>query len=53
MKAVTQDGGIPENGLRLVIDQARNELKLSREIAPAEVTDMSLLNQAQKELGLR
>jgi ABC-type nitrate/sulfonate/bicarbonate transport system substrate-binding protein len=52
-KAVTQDGGIPENGLRLVIDQARNELKLSREIAPTEVADMSLLQQAQKELGLR
>ena len=32
---------------------ARNEPKLSREIAPAEVTDMSLLNRAQKELGLR
>jgi hypothetical protein len=38
VKAVTPDGGIPENGLQLVIDQARNELKLSREIAPAEIT---------------
>jgi hypothetical protein len=36
-----------------VIDQAKNELKLSREIAPTEVADMSLLQQAQKELGLR
>ena len=52
VKAVTPDGGIPENGLQLVIDQARNELKLSREIAPAEVADMSLLNRAQKKFRI-
>ena len=53
LKAVTQDGSIPEDGLKLVIDQAKNELKINREIQPAEVAEFALLNQAQKELGLR
>jgi ABC-type nitrate/sulfonate/bicarbonate transport system substrate-binding protein len=53
MKAVTQDGGIPDGGLRLVIDQARSELKISREILPAEVADLSFLTQAQKEFGIK
>jgi NitT/TauT family transport system substrate-binding protein len=53
LKAVTQDGSIPEDGLRIVIDQAKSELKISREIQPAEVAEFTLLNEAQKELGLR
>jgi len=53
LKAVTQDGSIPDEGLRVVIDQARSELKISREIQPGEVAEFALLNQAQKELGLK
>jgi len=53
VKAVTQDGTIPDSGLRIVIDQAKSELKISRDILPAEVADLSFLTQAQKELGLR
>jgi NitT/TauT family transport system substrate-binding protein len=47
------DGNIPEDGLRLVIDQAKQTLKLSREISPGEVSDTSLLREAQKELGIK
>jgi NitT/TauT family transport system substrate-binding protein len=53
VKAVTQDGSIPADGLRLVIDQAKSELKIGREIAAAEVADFAILQQAQKEFGLR
>jgi NitT/TauT family transport system substrate-binding protein len=53
LKTVTQDGSIPEDGLKLVIDQAKTELKINREIQPGEVVESALLNQAQKELGLR
>jgi ABC-type nitrate/sulfonate/bicarbonate transport system substrate-binding protein len=53
VKAVSPDGSIPEDGLRLVVDQARSELKITREIQPAEVADFAILAQAQKELGLR
>jgi NitT/TauT family transport system substrate-binding protein len=53
VKAVTQDGSIPEEGLKLVIEQARSELKISRDIQPAEVAEFAILKQAQRELGLR
>jgi ABC-type nitrate/sulfonate/bicarbonate transport system substrate-binding protein len=47
------DGGIPEDGLKLVIDQARRNAKVSREVAPSEVVDLSFLHAAQTELGIR
>jgi ABC-type nitrate/sulfonate/bicarbonate transport system substrate-binding protein len=47
------DGGIPEDGLKLVIDQARRSTKVSREVAPGEVVDLSFLRAAQAELGIK
>lgn len=47
------DGAIPEDGLKLVIDQARRSAKVTREIAPAEVVDLSFLREAQAELGIK
>jgi len=52
-RVFNSDGNIPEDGLRLVIDQAKQTLKLSREISPGEVSDTSLLREAQKELGTK
>lgn len=46
------DGSIPEDGMRLVLEQAAKEAKLTREIALGEVADLNILRQAQKELGL-
>jgi len=47
------DGDIPEDGLKLVIDQARRSAKIAREIAPGEVTDLTFLRQAQTDLGIK
>ncbi|MGH7809626.1 MAG: ABC transporter substrate-binding protein [Candidatus Binatia bacterium] len=47
------DGAVPEDGLRLVIDQARRSAKVTRDVAPGEVVDLSFLRQAQAELGLK
>jgi ABC-type nitrate/sulfonate/bicarbonate transport system substrate-binding protein len=47
------DGGIPEDGLKLVIDQARRSTKVSHEVAPGEVVDLSFLRAAQAELGIK
>ncbi len=52
-KVFNSDGNIPDDGLRLVIDQSKQTLKLSREISPGEVSDTSLLREAQKELGTK
>lgn len=47
------DGGVPEDGLRLVIDQARRNAKVTREVSSADVVDLTLLREAQAELGIK
>ena len=47
------DGGVPEDGLRLVIDQARRSAKVTREVAASEVADFTFLREAQAELGIK
>jgi hypothetical protein len=44
---------VPEDGLRLVIEQARRSAKVTREVAPGEVVDLSFLRAAQAELGIK
>ncbi len=51
VKVFNADGSIPEDGLRLVIDQAKQALKVTREVSPSEVADTTLLREAQKEMG--
>jgi NitT/TauT family transport system substrate-binding protein len=52
-KAFNEDGSLPEDGLRLLIDEAKKAVKISREIASSEVVDLSILREAQKELGIK
>jgi hypothetical protein len=52
-KVFNPNGSIPEDGLRLVVEQAKKEMKLTREVPLSEVSDLSLLREAQKELGLQ
>jgi NitT/TauT family transport system substrate-binding protein len=47
------DGAVPEEGLKLVIDQARRSAKVTREVAPSEVADLTFLREAQAELGIK
>jgi NitT/TauT family transport system substrate-binding protein len=47
------DGAVPEDGLRLVIEQARRSNKVTREVAPSEVADLTFLRGAQAELGIK
>jgi hypothetical protein len=47
------DGAVPEDGLKLVIDQARRSAKVAREVAPNEVADLTFLREAQAELGIK
>lgn len=52
-KVFSSDGNIPQEGLRVVIEQAKAELKLNRDVPLSEVIDLAPLREAQKELGLR
>jgi NitT/TauT family transport system substrate-binding protein len=53
VKAFSVDGSVPEDGLRLLIDEARKTLKVTREVSPGEVSDFSALHNAQREMGIR
>ncbi len=53
VKVFNLDGAIPESGLRLVLDQAKAEANLNRDIAVTEVAELSLLREAQRELGIK
>ena len=53
VKAYNDDGSVPESGLRLNIEEAKRVGKVEREISFAEVADLTILREAQKELGLK
>jgi len=51
-KVFNLDGSIPEDGLRLMVDQAKKDMKIAREVPLSEVADLTLLREVQKELGI-
>jgi len=53
LKAFNDDGSLPEDGFRLLIDEAKKQAKVSRDVSPGDIADLSLLREAQKELGIR
>jgi len=52
LKLFNDDGSVPDKGLLLVIDELRKLGKVEREISVREVADLSLLREAQRELGI-
>lgn len=48
-----EDGAPPEAGLRLIIDEAKKTARIDRDIPLSEIADLSILREAQKELGIR
>lgn len=53
VKVFNADGSIPESGLKLVIEQAKQALKVDRPVSFDEVADLGPLREAQKELGIK
>jgi NitT/TauT family transport system substrate-binding protein len=47
------DGSLPEEGTRLVIEDGKKALKITRPVSIGEVSDVSVLREAQRELGLK
>jgi hypothetical protein len=48
----SRDGSIPEDGLRLVVDLAKKDANVSRDIPLSQVSDMTVLREAQSELAI-
>lgn len=51
-KAFTEDGTLPESGLRVAIDEARRVGKVERGVSFSEVADLSILRETQRELAV-
>jgi NitT/TauT family transport system substrate-binding protein len=47
------DGSVPEKGLLLVVDELKKLGKVEREISLRDVADLSILREAQRELGIK
>jgi NitT/TauT family transport system substrate-binding protein len=52
-KIFSEDGSIPDAGLKLVIDQGRQAMNIDRPVANSEVSDAAILREAQRELGIK
>ena len=52
-KIFSEDGGISESGLKLVVDQGREAMKIDRPVVNSEVADFTIIREVQKELGIK
>jgi NitT/TauT family transport system substrate-binding protein len=53
VKIFSEDGSISESGLKLVVDQGREAMKIDRPVALSEVADFSIIRDVQKEMGIK
>jgi NitT/TauT family transport system substrate-binding protein len=52
-KIFSEDGTISDSGLKLVVDQGRESMKIDRPVANSQVADFTLIREVQKELGVK
>ncbi|HEX7228757.1 MAG TPA: ABC transporter substrate-binding protein [Candidatus Binatia bacterium] len=53
VRVFNADGSIPDDGLQAVIEAAAKDAKITRQVAVGEVADLTLVREAQKELGIK
>ena len=53
VRTYSEDLGLPDTGLRLLIDEAKRVAKVAREVPLSDVADLSILRDAQRELGIK
>jgi NitT/TauT family transport system substrate-binding protein len=53
VRVFNADGSIPDDGLQAVIEAAAREAKITRQVSAGEVADLSLVREAQKDLGIK
>ena len=52
VKVYNEDPSVCEKGLRVMIDERKAALKITRDVPLSEVADLSILREAQRELGI-
>lgn len=53
LKVNNEDGSMPEKGFRFLIEDIKESVKVTREVSFNEVSDLSILREAQKDLGIQ
>jgi hypothetical protein len=53
VKAYNEDPSICEKGLRVMIDERRQALKIDRDVAVSEVADLTLIREVLRGMGSR
>jgi NitT/TauT family transport system substrate-binding protein len=53
VKGFNDDGNLPEDGVRRLIEDTKSVTKVDREITINEVADLSILREAQRDLGIK
>jgi len=53
VRSFNDDGSLPEAGLRLIVEGAKKTAKIDRDIPLANIADLSILREAQKEMGIK
>jgi NitT/TauT family transport system substrate-binding protein len=51
VRVYNEDANVCDKGLRSIIDETKKTMKLSRDVPYSEVADLSILRQAERELG--
>ena len=52
-RAINDTGSLSENGFRLIIEEIKELANVRREVILSDVADLSILRQAQQELGIK
>ena len=52
-KTLNDNGSPTDNGFRLLIEDIKESAKVTRDVSVSEVTDLSILREAQKEVGIK
>ena len=52
LKVNNEDGSMPEKGFRFLIEDIKESVKVTRDVSFNEVSDLSLLKEVQKEMGI-
>src|SRR5499433_453533 len=53
VKVYNEDPNVCEKGLRVMIEERKTTLKVNREVPLSEVADLSILREAQREMGAK
>jgi ABC-type nitrate/sulfonate/bicarbonate transport system substrate-binding protein len=53
IKGFNLDGSMPEDGFRRLVEDTKRVMKIDREVAITDVSDLSILREAQRDLGIK